>query len=126
MSTAPPRTIADAEQPNELALRLCEALNLDPNEVCEVYIEIQPGRGAAARWTSVRKVDFGRIVNALDPAGAPPCMATAPQIIPGVYAPSCNLPLDHRGGHRNADGTEWIERPAHVCGPDHDAGPAGP
>lgn len=52
---------------NEGALRLCQALGLDPGETTDVRLEVEPGIGAVARWSGVRKVDLERIARALEP-----------------------------------------------------------
>jgi hypothetical protein len=117
--------------------RLCEALGLDPAEVFEVYIEIQPGRGAVMRWSSVRKVDLGRIVQAVesvpvsvsekwtlpaDPWDTPPVEPGSPEDpftddgdpagVCGHEAhvadtEPCQLVNGHSGWHANTRGVTW-------------------
>lgn len=63
-----PETVA--ELGNKFGLALCELLDIDPCQVVDIHLAVEPGVGAVARWTGVQHVslvDVGRALVATQP-----------------------------------------------------------
>lgn len=105
---------------DELGLRLCEQLGIDPAQTTEIILTVEPGIGAVVQWSGVRKLSLEEVTAAV--TGTPlkswqpdtfheatSCGQRTLGLLEQTYLGPCVLPLGHdpHGVHRAADGAEW-------------------
>lgn len=102
---------------DELSLRLCELLGIDPGQVTQIALTVEPGIGAVVRWDGMATVSLEDVSRALSPPkdpweGEPPCGRKDAGIIPGTLVGPCIWTAGHTDplSHRDANGVEWVAR----------------
>jgi hypothetical protein len=61
-------TLADAvDEHGDHERHLCALLGLDPNEVTQIRVVVDPGQRPRVEWTSIRRISLRKLVGALAP-----------------------------------------------------------
>lgn len=72
-------TVADSL--DELSLRLCDLLNIEPDRTTSITLTVEPGTGAVVRWSGYQVVsleDVGRVLTGVKVEPAPEPWKTPP------------------------------------------------
>lgn len=107
---------------DEFALRLCSALQLDPDKTSSISLTIEPGIGAVARWDGVQTVPLDVVSRVFSGAVDPWDEEHPDEVLCGavpshVITSPCDLLTDHSGPHRNAEGINWVDSTGSAGGP---------
>lgn len=122
------RTYADpfgtiATSGDELALRLCDLVGVDPGATTTISLEAESGLGAVIRWSGVKRVPLADVARALDPKdddaatpATPTCGVQAAGVLPNSVVGPCVLERGHPDDepHLDRNGASWRVRPGDV------------